>query len=210
MTCWGNDEDGESTPPGGEFDSVSAGSRHSCGVKTDGLVACWGWDDEGRSTPPQGKFTSVSAGSWHTCGVESDDTGVLGHRNREGEPRPKARPVARGPDASPVGLHYPLADGEAQAGTRDVERALFTIVSMWSRRSSSDGGGIVGTGVGVRRVGVGTIMGTQTGLRLGCEWVPSWIPRSGLALESAGSLVPGRGWASAWEQWLVLRTTPSG
>ena len=40
--------------------------------------------------------------------------GIPGHRNREGEPRPQARPVALGPNPAPVGLHYPLADGEAQ------------------------------------------------------------------------------------------------
>ncbi len=28
--------------PEGEFVSVSAGSAHTCGLKTDGSVACWG------------------------------------------------------------------------------------------------------------------------------------------------------------------------
>ena len=44
----------------------------------------------------------------------------LRHRNREGEPRAQARPVALGPDAAPVRLHYPLADGKAQPRPRNA------------------------------------------------------------------------------------------
>ena len=42
VECWGNDRFGESTPPSGEFASVSAGDGHTCGVRTDGSVECWG------------------------------------------------------------------------------------------------------------------------------------------------------------------------
>ena len=44
VACWGNDGYGQSTPPSGEFASVSAGGYHTCGVKTDGSVECWGGD----------------------------------------------------------------------------------------------------------------------------------------------------------------------
>ena len=57
---------------GAKFASVSAGSDHTCGVRTDGSVACWGDDEYGQSTPPEGQFASVSAGSDHTCGVRTD------------------------------------------------------------------------------------------------------------------------------------------
>ena len=56
----------------GEFASVSAGPRHTCGVRTDGAVACWGENDYGQATPPQGEFASVSAGYSLTCGVRTD------------------------------------------------------------------------------------------------------------------------------------------
>ena len=45
----------------GSFVSVTAGDRHSCGLRSDGSVACWGSDEDGRATPPAGSFDSVSA-----------------------------------------------------------------------------------------------------------------------------------------------------
>ena len=38
----GWDQYGQASPPSGSFVSVSASSKHSCGVKTDGSVDCWG------------------------------------------------------------------------------------------------------------------------------------------------------------------------
>ena len=61
-----------STPPSGEFVSVSAGRYHTCGVMIDSSVACWGNDEFSQSTPPQELFASVSAGDFHTCGVKTD------------------------------------------------------------------------------------------------------------------------------------------
>ena len=55
------------------------------------------------------------------------DSGVLGHRNGEGEPRPQARPVTLGPYPAPVGLHDPLADGQAQARPRDVPSPVLAV-----------------------------------------------------------------------------------
>lgn len=54
------------------FVSVSAGSDHTCGVKSDGTVACWGANTYGESSPPIGSFASVSAGEYSTCGVKAD------------------------------------------------------------------------------------------------------------------------------------------
>ena len=61
-------------PPAGQFISVSAGSFHSCGVRTDNTVHCWGADDSGQSSAPSGQFISVSAGGGHSCGVRTDNT----------------------------------------------------------------------------------------------------------------------------------------
>ena len=47
---------------------MSAGARHTCGVRTNGALACWGANDVGQATPPAGTFTAVSAGGDHTCG----------------------------------------------------------------------------------------------------------------------------------------------
>ena len=64
---------GQATPP--RFALVSAGARHTCGVREDGSVVCWGrLDIPGLLTPPEGRFSSVSAGVIHTCGVREDGT----------------------------------------------------------------------------------------------------------------------------------------
>ena len=72
VACWGSDISGQATPPAGSFLSVSAGGRHTCGVRSNGSVACWGWNEHGQATPPAGSFVSVSAGERHTCGVRSN------------------------------------------------------------------------------------------------------------------------------------------
>ncbi|MGB6895137.1 MAG: RCC1 domain-containing protein, partial [Dehalococcoidia bacterium] len=51
--------------------TVSAGSFHTCGVRTDGSLACWG-NEYAVATPPAGTFTAVSAGDNYTCGVRTD------------------------------------------------------------------------------------------------------------------------------------------
>ena len=77
--------------------SVSAGGRHTCGVRLDGSITCWGKDEYGQSTPPAGEFTSVSAGFNHTCGVRLDGSvscwGLGSDRSSPpaGESRPSAR-----------------------------------------------------------------------------------------------------------------------
>jgi alpha-tubulin suppressor-like RCC1 family protein len=35
-------KDGQATPPGGTFTQVSAGSEHTCGLRTNGYWTCWG------------------------------------------------------------------------------------------------------------------------------------------------------------------------
>ena len=66
----------------------------------------------GRRPPPGSAWAPGGAGRGAVAGL-------AGHRNREGEPRALAGPAALGPDAAPVGLHQPLADGQAQAGPPD-------------------------------------------------------------------------------------------
>ena len=74
----GLDNFGQSTPPDGQFVSVSAGLAHSCGVKTSGHIECWGsnvdteGDHLGQATPHGGQFISVSGGGGHSCGVRTD------------------------------------------------------------------------------------------------------------------------------------------
>ncbi len=68
-----------------QWQSVSAGNSHSCGVQSDGSLWCWGLGTEGRlglggqedQTTPQrvgedDDWQSVAAGNRHTCGVRND------------------------------------------------------------------------------------------------------------------------------------------
>lgn len=81
---------GEWTPPGGAFQSVSAGTNHTCGIRDDASIACWGAPlgrpiSPRQATPPAGYFRSVSAGISHACAVRQDGVvlcwGFNGHRD---------------------------------------------------------------------------------------------------------------------------------
>ena len=76
VSCWGDDRTGQSSPPVGEFRSVSAGGYHTCGVRVGGTLACWGNDWYGQAAVPEGEFQAVSAGGSHTCALGIDG-GVL-------------------------------------------------------------------------------------------------------------------------------------
>ncbi len=76
------------------FNSVSAGTLHTCGVRANNTVHCWspqvvnfkdveelgelgelfGFFEIELSDPPAGEFKTVSAGTLHNCGVRMDDT----------------------------------------------------------------------------------------------------------------------------------------
>jgi len=74
VTCWGDNEDGQSSVPEGlEAIDVSAGRHHSCAVDTAGRVHCWGGDTYGQIQVPEDleQVTQVAAGQGHTCALES-------------------------------------------------------------------------------------------------------------------------------------------
>lgn len=54
------------------FASVSAGDRHTCGVRADGSLVCWGNPSRLLTDSPAGEFASVSVGGDHTCGLRTD------------------------------------------------------------------------------------------------------------------------------------------
>ena len=79
-SCWGHDNDGETTPPPGAFMELSASFEHTCGLRGDGSVECWGLGfsaREGSPPPPppppamSGTFTALASGMLHTCGLRS-------------------------------------------------------------------------------------------------------------------------------------------
>lgn len=101
-------------PSAGQWLSVSAGSYHTCGIRTGGYLWCWGDNADGqlgdgtrtrRLSPVRvaggGTWATVAAGDEHTCGVQTDGTlwcwgsgPLLG----DGTNRSHARPVEVGTD----------------------------------------------------------------------------------------------------------------
>lgn len=82
VLCWGSNTDGEAQPPAGAFKSISAGARHTCGVRVDGTVECWGSNKgvgefEGtltwQASPPPVRMQAVAAGEMHSCGIVAHD-----------------------------------------------------------------------------------------------------------------------------------------
>ena len=74
ITCWGNNDSGQTDAPGGTFNAISAGRWHSCGLKSDNTVTCWGRFDWGQTYAPDGTFNAVSAGWLLSCGLRYDNT----------------------------------------------------------------------------------------------------------------------------------------
>ena len=80
-----NYHDGRTDAPSGRFSAVSAGGRHSCGLRADETVACWGSNEYGQSDAPAGLFSAVSAGYLHSCGLRADQTAECWGNNSLGE-----------------------------------------------------------------------------------------------------------------------------
>lgn len=72
VKCWGNNTFGQSTPPQGEFITLSAGDKHTCGVRKSGNGECWGDDSYqqlGKDILSHGDFKTFALGGIHTCGI---------------------------------------------------------------------------------------------------------------------------------------------
>ena len=74
VTCWGDNEEGQTDAPSGTFTTIDVGWNHSCGLRTDDTVACWGYNSAGQADAPSGTFTAVSVNGTHSCGIRSDST----------------------------------------------------------------------------------------------------------------------------------------
>lgn len=90
LNCWGDNSQGQATPPAGEFMQVSAGAYHTCALQANGNVQCWGLNDDGQTNVPAGSFSAVSAGSYHTCAIQSNGQVVCWGRNTDGQSTPVA------------------------------------------------------------------------------------------------------------------------
>lgn len=80
-----------------KYHSVSTGSKHTCGISTDGDTYCWGWNESGQlgigavdsvQVPTALNagitFKQISASDSHTCGVDGEGNGYCWGLNSDG------------------------------------------------------------------------------------------------------------------------------
>ena len=67
LECWGDNTQGQTDAPEGQFLSVSAGGVYSCGIDFQNQLQCWG--HAAIRPPPDGNYTRVSVGDEHACAI---------------------------------------------------------------------------------------------------------------------------------------------
>lgn len=77
IVAWGDTSAGQAArlpPPGADFLDVSAGWRHTLGLRVDGTVGAWGANDHGQTEVPEGLagVSAVSAGDLHSIALRDD------------------------------------------------------------------------------------------------------------------------------------------
>ena len=70
--------------PSSAMNAISAGFRHSLGLRKDGRVVGWGKNDDGECNAPPGRYIAISAGFWHSLGLREDGSVVGWGWNRSG------------------------------------------------------------------------------------------------------------------------------
>ena len=76
LECWGDNTQGQTNAPEGQFLSVSAGGVYSCGIDFENQLDCWG--HAAIPSPPDGDYTHVSVGDNHACAI----TAAVDNANR--------------------------------------------------------------------------------------------------------------------------------
>ncbi len=76
LICWGDNAEGQTSPPTGQFHQVSAGAYFNCALNTDGGIQCWGKDTAGETSPPPGSYVEVATGNNHAC-ARKDNNEVI-------------------------------------------------------------------------------------------------------------------------------------
>lgn len=101
VLCWGywHKTGSASKSLTGDFEQLSSGPHHVCGVDAHGKVGCLGWNEQGQATPPPDAFSQVSASRSHTCGVRVDGSIVCwgsNYRNKSDAPAGEFHSVSAG------------------------------------------------------------------------------------------------------------------
>jgi hypothetical protein len=83
LVAWGNNGNGQRTPPGGLSAVVAIaaeafGGVHTVALKSDGTVVAWGYNAYGQTNVPAGLsgVSAIAAGSFHTVALMGSGTTV--------------------------------------------------------------------------------------------------------------------------------------
>jgi hypothetical protein len=69
VSCWGDDSQGQASPPGDAFLAIDAAQYTTCGIRSaDGFIVCWGASAFGGATIPAGPFTTLSISHEYLAG----------------------------------------------------------------------------------------------------------------------------------------------
>ena len=152
------------------WDSVSAGSAHTCGVGNNGTLWCWGYNEDGqlgdgstsaRRAPTQvgagASWDTVAAGQDHTCGVQTGGTLWCWGANYRGQLGDGTTAERRTPTQVGIAAHWASVDVD-DSHTCGIQ----TNGTLWCWGANGDLG--VGDGTRERR-----LLPTQIGAA--SEWV---------------------------------------
>jgi len=68
----------EADPPASQFQHISVGGSHACGIRLDNTLECWGEDYSGEiDDAPTGEFSEVAAGRTKSCALRASDDSIV-------------------------------------------------------------------------------------------------------------------------------------
>jgi hypothetical protein len=88
VACFGDNSAGAcAVPQHSVFQTITAGSNFTCGVRRDNSVECWGAQDNPalQGNPTSKNFAHVACGTAHACGLSLDNTISCWGQNSSGE-----------------------------------------------------------------------------------------------------------------------------
>jgi len=82
--CWGNNDQGQSSPPVGSFSTIISGNKSSCGLSViDQHPICWG--NLSASPEPEIGLETITVGDGHACGIDADGNLICWGNNADGQ-----------------------------------------------------------------------------------------------------------------------------
>lgn len=74
IACWGRDDQGQASPPGGVFTQLALSSLATCALDEAGTISCWGFGNNVDGRPTTTGFQDLVGGNGSLCALDSDGT----------------------------------------------------------------------------------------------------------------------------------------